>query len=98
VKQRVKKRYIAIFVILGLLALVYFPISSYNKTLRLYYKFHSAINPDTDVIFKGVKSDFFYAPDEYNETSRLFYLCKIWGFVRGKVEGIRDIDTRYTVE
>ena len=62
--------------------LAFFPIRSYIQTLRIYYKFQSGINPVSDTIFLGVKSDLFYTPDEYNENSRLFYLCKIWGFIK----------------
>ena len=77
--RKLKKRYLIIF---GILFLAFFPIRSYIQTLRIYYKFQSGINPVSDTIFLGVKSDLFYTPDEYNENSRLFYLCKIWGFVK----------------
>ncbi|MDR0604710.1 MAG: peptidase S41 [Bacteroidales bacterium] len=77
-----KKRYIIIPVLCGLVALLYFPISSYIQTLKIYHKFQSGINPVTDPIFNGSKSNLVYTPEEYDQTSRLFYLCKLWGFVK----------------
>ena len=81
-KKKVKKRYIFLSILVILIAMVSFPIGSYIHTLKLYYKFHSEIYPNTDSIFKEVKSDLLFVPKKYDETSRLFYLCKIWGFVK----------------
>ena len=80
--RKIRKRYIALFVLCGLAILLYFPISSYMQTLRIYYKFQSGIAPTTDSIFRDVKSESSYFPNEYNQVSRLFYLCKLWGFVK----------------
>lgn len=50
--------------------------------LNVYNKFGSKISLFHNPIFTAPQYDMFFLPDEYNETSRLFYLCKVWGFVK----------------
>lgn len=56
--------------------------SKYIGMLKVYNKFGSNISPKTDQIFIEKKSQNTYFPLEFDETSRLFYLCKVWGFVK----------------
>jgi hypothetical protein len=49
---------------------------------HVHYKFGSGINPICDSIFYETKTQKSYFPAEFNEQARLFYLCKIWGFVK----------------
>lgn len=47
-----------------------------------YYKFGSAINSVRDFVFRETKTQQTYVPENFNEQARLFYLCKVWGFVK----------------
>lgn len=75
-----KKRYIIIAILVFIAFLLSFPIRDYCHSLRMYYKFHSEISPSSDFIEEKKQNSYF--PIEFNETSRLFYLCKVWGFVK----------------
>ena len=78
-----KKKHVILSIILILVAIIlYYPVSSYTKTLKLYYKFHSSISFDKDSIFKEDVCLQSYIPTVFNDTTRLFYLCKIWGFLK----------------
>lgn len=78
-----KKKHVILSIILILVAIIlYYPVSSYTKTLKLYYKFHSSISFDKDSIFKEDVCLQSYIPTVFNDTTRLFYLCKIWGVLK----------------
>jgi C-terminal processing protease CtpA/Prc len=54
---------------------------TYYTDYKLSQKFRSAIHP-TDPIFTKQKTQFSFTPKQFNEISQLYYLCKIWGFVK----------------
>jgi C-terminal processing protease CtpA/Prc len=71
-----------LLIVIIILGILYIPVSSYLKSLRIYYKFSAGINFNQDTIFHENKTQLSYFPLEYDEESRLFYLCKVWGFVK----------------
>ncbi|MDR1718739.1 MAG: S41 family peptidase [Dysgonamonadaceae bacterium] len=77
-----KKRYIFYAVIVVLAAILYSPIRSCVRMYKTYYKFGATIHPGSDHIFYEPKTQKTFFPSEFNEQSRLFYLCKIWGFLK----------------
>jgi len=91
-----KKKLVLIIVVAAIIGLLYVPVSEYLKTLQVYYKFYSKITPSTDSIFFEPKRQEPYFPPEFNEQARLFYLCKIWGFVKYHAEDrslLADMDS-----
>ncbi len=84
--KRQRKGCIIILIITLLLLIVL--IYRYSQSLILYYKFNSEICLQTDTIFRGDKTQNSYMPLEFNETTRLYYLCKIWGFLKYYSEDI----------
>ena len=85
--MKIKKKRIAIFFAIFVFAvLLYLPIYHYVQTLKIYYKFQSRIQIDSDPIFRTGMKPLSYNPQEFNETGRLFYLCKVWGFLKYYLE------------
>lgn len=77
-----RNKYI-IFIFLGILVIAFsFPIYHYKKKMLVYHKFGAPINPKENSIYRAPKLDSVFIPSEFNETSRLFYLCKSWGFLK----------------
>lgn len=76
---KLKKRY---FVIAGILILISIPVTYYVKMLQLYYKFSAEIALNSDSIFREPKYVSTFVPETFNETTRLYYLCKTWGFLK----------------
>lgn len=58
----------------------------YVDILKFHAKFRSDIDVSKDSVFIEEKKPSFL-PEEYSETSRLFYLCKVWGFMKYFHEG-----------
>lgn len=81
-----KKRIVSFFAIFIFAVLLYLPINYYVQTLKIYYKFQSSIQIDNDPIFIAETKPLSYNPQEFNETSRLFYLCKVWGYLKYYLE------------
>ena len=77
--KNIKKRYVFILILVGLLAI---PIYKYVRWLNFYYRFSSEINLYTDSIFKEKKRIDSFVPTVFDANARLFYLCKIWGFIK----------------
>lgn len=81
-----EKRIVRFFAILVFAVLLYLPANYYVQTLKIYYKFQSNIQIDSDPIFRAETKPLSYNPQEFNETSRLFYLCKVWGHLKYYLE------------
>lgn len=81
-----KKQIIRFSVILVFAAILFVPINYYVRTLRIYYKFQSSIQIGKDPVFLSQTKPQSYNPPEFNETSRLYYLCKVWGFLKYYLE------------
>ena len=77
--KNIKKRYVFILILVGLLAI---PIYKYVRWLNFYYRFSSEINLYTDFIFKEKKRIDSFVPTVFDANARLFYLCKVWGFIK----------------
>ena len=77
--KNIKKRYVFILILVGLLVI---PIYKYVRWLNFYYRFSSEINLYTDSIFKEKKRIDSFVPTVFDANARLFYLCKIWGFIK----------------
>lgn len=81
-----KKQIITFSIILVFTLLSHVPISYYIQTLKIYYKFQSSIQLTKDPIFLSETELQTYNPTEFNQTSRLFYMCKVWGFLKYYLE------------
>jgi|GEM_PF-592376 Periplasmic protease len=77
-----KKRIVCFFAIFVFAVLLYLPIHYYVQTLKIYYKFQSRIQIDSDPIFRAEMKPLSYNPQVFNETGRLFYLSKVWGYLK----------------
>lgn len=80
------KRIVWFSVIMVLAVLLYKPISYYVQTIKIYYKFQSSIQRTKDPIFLSDTKLQTYTPSEFDENGRLFYVCKVWGFLKYYLE------------
>jgi C-terminal processing protease CtpA/Prc len=64
-----------------LIIFFYSSIKGCVRTYYVYYKFSSRIHP-YNAIFHELKTQQTYFPENFCEEARLFYLCKVWGFVK----------------
>lgn len=85
-KKIIKKRYVIVVILVALFAI---PTYEYIQSLRLYFKFSSKINPYTDPILKEKSKNETFIPSTFDVNARLFYLCKIWGFIKYYREDMR---------
>lgn len=56
-------------------------MSSYNNDL-IYNKFDDSIDVENDSVFHDKNLVKTWNPAQYDELSRLFFLCKVWGFAK----------------
>ena len=76
-----KKRYIFYVLLTVLIIFLYGPIKGCVRMYQVYFKFASETNP-YNAIFHEPRTQEAYFPENFNEQARLFYLCKVWGFVK----------------
>lgn len=75
-------KYHTMRIIAYLLIILSLSSCDYIRMIRIAYKFSSPINKNTDKKFNTSQSNPSYSVMEFNETSRLYYLCKTWGFAK----------------
>lgn len=73
---------LSILITVFLVILLYNPVKGAIRMYWDYYKFSSSINLARDSVFYEPKTQKTFFPEEFNEQARLFYLCKVWGFVK----------------
>lgn len=54
----------------------------FMRARDLHAKFGHPINKKTDQIYVEEQQVDAFVPEEFNETTRLYYLCKTWGFAK----------------
>ncbi len=81
-KIKFKKRYFFYSICALLIIILHAPIEGCIRMYKIHYKFSATIDLTRDSIFREFKTQKPYFPEEFNEQARLFYLCKVWGFVK----------------
>ncbi|MFA8299397.1 MAG: S41 family peptidase [Hyphomicrobiales bacterium] len=68
--------------ILIILITLLFSSCDFIRMMDLQSKFGSTLDKKKDSIFIEPSSNTSFTPTENNETTRLYYLCKVWGFLK----------------
>ena len=66
----------------------------YVRMARMAYRFSVPIDKNTNKKFNTSQKNPTYSVMEFNETSRLYYLCKIWGFAKYYHNNNSDISVK----
>ncbi len=73
------KKALHIFLVLSAINMFY--ACDMIERIYLRYSISNNISIKTDSIFR-IPADSVFLPDTFDRTGRLFYLCKVWGFVK----------------
>lgn len=77
-----KKKYLILSVFIVLAIILFLPLRGCIRMYHVYYKFSTSIDPKNDSIFHETKNQNIFLPKQFDEQTRLYYLGKIWGYVK----------------
>lgn len=77
-----RKKYLVLFVFIVSAIVLFFSLKSCVRMYQVYYQFSTLIDPKNDSIFREIKKQKIFVPKRFDEQTRLYYLGKIWGYVK----------------